>query len=214
MLAIVVGVLFCNVVVAYSQSAAVATFDNANGVVKGTVRFTALADGLQVQVSLSGLSGNLTHPWHVHVNQLNSTYGYPLVCDYVDAHFDPFNANITSTNYTQRCSANQSLCEAGDLAGKFGSIPVNGTYGNGTYSDTFLDTTGTLLVSDCVGRSVVVHNIFTGSPMQHRECANVYAVSPTPTTAASPTPTTAGAHSVVDQIKLVALLVLLVLFIA
>ena len=40
------------------QSAAVATFDNANGVVKGTVRFTALADGLQVQVSLSGLSGN------------------------------------------------------------------------------------------------------------------------------------------------------------
>ncbi|KAL5470763.1 hypothetical protein EMCRGX_G028778 [Ephydatia muelleri] len=197
MLAIVVGVLFYNVVVAYSQSA-VATFDNANGVVKGTVRFTALADGLQVQVSLSGLSGSLTHPWHVHVNQLNISYGYPLVCDYAGAHFDPFNANIISPDYTQRCSADHSLCEAGDLAGKFGSIPANGTDGSGTFSGTFLDRTGTLLVSDCVGRSVVIHNIFTGSPTGHRECANVYA----------------GAHSVVDQIKLVALLVLLVLSIA
>lgn len=56
----IAGAKFNNTLNAYisGQSAAVATFDNANGVVKGTVRFTALADGLQVQVSLSGLSGS------------------------------------------------------------------------------------------------------------------------------------------------------------
>ena len=54
------------------------------------------------------------------------------------------------------------------------NLPANGTADSGNFSGSYVDLTRNLRVSDCVGRSVVVHNIYTGSPMGFRECANVY----------------------------------------
>ena len=73
-----------------------------------------------------------------------------------------------------RC-AMQNRCEAGDLSGKFKVFPTNGSSGNGAFSDTYLDTTGTLSVADCVGRSVVIHNVYPNPPAssRNRECANI-----------------------------------------
>lgn len=52
-------------------------------------------------------------------------------------HYNPENRDIRDSNYASECSSNIQLCEAGDLAGKHGTISITGKFTNIEYGDLF-----------------------------------------------------------------------------
>ena len=91
------------------------------------------------------------YPWHVHQYPFPSGQESPCSPSNVGGHFDPFGA-IQNPIYASDCPANKSLCEVGDLSGKFGDLTSSNSSVNLT--DVYLDLHGRHSV---VGRSVVLH---------------------------------------------------------
>ena len=104
-----------------------------------------------IRVSLSSLDQYplKTFPWHVHNYPFTTQERDPCSAGSVGGHFDPFMAS-SRLNYSRSCSSNSSLCEVGDLSGKFGNLPSS----LGFFVDTYLPLYG---VHSIVGRSVVIH---------------------------------------------------------
>ena len=97
-------------------------------------------------------SQNDQYPWHIH--QYPFTNGQESPCSYssVGGHYDPFKANENS-NYISDCQPqNKSLCEVGDLSGKFGKL--NSSVTSFSFPDSDLSLHGQYSI---IGRSVVLH---------------------------------------------------------
>ena len=144
----------------------VTTNFNMDGV-KGTITFTQQSPTSKtvIIVSLTGLDQYPLeqYPWHVH------SYPFKIRPDpcsavSVGGHFDPYMAR-SQQNYLTLCANNLSLCEVGDLSGKFGQLnPSSMT--TETFNDMFLPLYG---VYSIVGRSVVIHR----GNGAHWVCANI-----------------------------------------
>ena len=128
---------------------------NMNGV-KGTISFSQASptDPTEITVSLTGLDQypSETFPWHIHNYPFTTQCDDPCSAASVGGHFDPFMARSIS-DYSTRCSNNQSLCEVGDLSGKFGRFNAS-TIVTVTLTDNNLSLYG---VHSIMGRSVVIH---------------------------------------------------------
>ena len=126
-----------------------------NGV-KGTISFSqsSPADPTEITVSLTGLDQypSETFPWHIHNYPFTTQRDDPCSAASVGGHFDPFMARSISS-YSTRCSNNHSLCEVGDLSGKFGRFNAS-TLVTVTLTDNNLSLYG---VYSIMGRSVVIH---------------------------------------------------------
>ena len=126
-----------------------------NGV-KGTISFSqsSPADPTEITVSLTGLDQypSETFPWHIHNYPFTIQRDDPCSAASVGGHFDPFMARSIS-NYSTRCSNNHSLCEVGDLSGKFGRFNASASV-TVTLTDNNLSLYG---VYSIMGRSVVIH---------------------------------------------------------
>ena len=126
---------------------------NMNGV-SGVITFMqspTINNHTMIRVSLSGLDQypSETFPWHVHNYPFTTQERDPCSAGSVGGHFDPFMAS-SRPNYSTSCSSNRSLCEVGDLSGKFGNLP--------SPLDSFMDEHLPLYgVHSIVGRSVVIH---------------------------------------------------------
>ena len=125
--------------------------------VKGTITFNQLSPANQtvITVSLSGLDQypSETFPWHIHNYPFTTQEHNPCSAASVGGHLDPFMAS-SRPDYSTSCSSNRSLCEVGDLSGKFGRLNAK-TLVNETYKDENLPLYG---VHSIVGRSVVIHH--------------------------------------------------------
>ena len=120
-----------------------------------TFRQSSLFDNqTMITVSLTGLDQypSETFPWHVHNYPFTTQERDPCSAGSVGGHFDPFMAS-SRPNYSTSCSSNHSLCEVGDLSGKFGPLHANSLV-NKTYIDEYLPLYG---VYSIVGHSVVIH---------------------------------------------------------
>ena len=124
-----------------------------NGV-SGNITFIqspSLGNLTMIRISLRGLDQypSETFPWHVHNYPFTTQERDPCSAGSVGGHFDPFMAS-SRPNYSTSCSSNRSLCEVGDLSGKFGNLPTSLLF----FMDTYLPLYG---VHSIVGRSVVIH---------------------------------------------------------
>ena len=123
--------------------------------VKGTITFSQQSPATitMINVSLAGLDQYPTEqfPWHVHNYPFRTR---PDFCSFesVGDHFDPTMA-ISQMNYSLLCAANDSMCEVGDLSGKFGRLNSTSMIVV-TFNDSYLPLYG---VHSIVGRSVVIH---------------------------------------------------------
>ena len=126
-----------------------------NGV-RGIISFKQSSPiaNVTITVSLTGLDQYPSEqfPWHVHNYPFTIQERDPCSAGSVGGHFDPFMAS-SRPNYSTTCSSNHSLCEVGDLSGKFGPLHANSLV-NETYIDEYLSLYG---VYSIVGRSVVIH---------------------------------------------------------
>ena len=127
---------------------------NMKGVIGSITFFQSLSWGniTRITVSLSGLDQypSETFPWHVHNYPFTTQERNPCSAASVGGHFDPFMAS-SRPNYSTSCSIKDpSLCEVGDLSGKFGLLPTT----LGFLVDSYLPLYG---VHSIVGRSVVIH---------------------------------------------------------
>ena len=108
-----------------------------------------------IRISLTGLDQypSETFPWHIHNYPFTTQHDDPCSAASVGGHFDPFMAS-SRPDYSTRCSTtNRSLCEVGDLSGKFGDLTPNNSP-NRFHIDAYLPLYG---VHSIVGRSVVIH---------------------------------------------------------
>ena len=141
---------------------------NMNGV-KGFVRFSqrSPANSTVIEVSLSGLDQYPleTFPWHIHNYPFTTQQHRPCSAASVGGHFDPFMANSGTLDYSTMCLSNRSLCEVGDLSGKFGKFNASSSVA-GNFTDDSLLLYG---VHSIVGRSVVIHR----SNGDRWVCANI-----------------------------------------
>ena len=149
-----VGV-YVNVCMLHADAVTVDANLNMKGV-KGTISFRqrSPANLTEITVSLTGLDQypSETFPWHIHNYPFTTQRDDPCSAASVGGHFDPFMAS-SRPDYSTRCSANQSLCEVGDLSGKFGQFNAS-TLVTLTFTDNNLPLYG---VHSIVGRSVVIH---------------------------------------------------------
>ena len=127
--------------------------------VSGVINFMQTSDfdnlTSMIMISLTGLDQypSETFPWHIHDYPFTTQHDDPCSAASVGGHFDPFMVG-GRPDYSTRCStANPSLCEVGDLSGKFGNLnPTDSP--NRFHIDTYLPLHG---VHSIVGRSVVIH---------------------------------------------------------
>ena len=138
---------------------------NMNGV-SGVIKFMQsprFDNWTVITVSLSGLDQypSETFPWSIHNYPFTTQQRDPCSAASVGGHFDPFMAS-NRPNYTAMCSSNRSLCEVGDLSGKFENLPSSNMF----HVDDNLPLYG---VHSIVGRSVVIHR----SNGDRWVCANV-----------------------------------------
>ena len=138
---------------------------NMNGV-SGVINFVQsprFGNLTMITVSLSGLDQypSETFPWHIHNYPFTTQQRDPCSAASVGGHFDPFMAS-NRPNYSAICSSNRSLCEVGDLSGKFEDLPWSNTF----QVDDNLPLYG---VYSIVGRSVVIHR----SNGDRWVCANI-----------------------------------------
>ena len=123
--------------------------------VTGVINFTqpSVISPTIISLSLSGLDQlpNEQYPWHVHQYPFSGDLDEPCSPSSVGGHYDPFRASKVA-NYTANCKLNKSLCEVGDLSGKFG--PLNSTRTLFNIEDSSLDLYGQYSI---IGRSVVLH---------------------------------------------------------
>jgi len=116
-----------------------------------------------ITMSLSGLDQfpSETFPWHVH-NYPFTTRRDPCSDASVGGHFDPFMTG-SLPDYSMLCQRNRSMCEVGDLSGKFGQLSSTTT---SNFLDGYLPLYG---VHSILGRSVVIHR----SNGDRWVCANI-----------------------------------------
>ena len=158
-------VLFCTIEI--TDAVSVDANFNMNGV-KGFVRFSqwSPADPTEIKVSMSGLDQYPleTFPWHIHNYPFTTQQRDPCSAASVGGHFDPFMAS-NRPNYSAKCSSNHSLCEVGDLSGKFGRLNASSSV-----TANFIDDNLLLYgVYSIVGHSVVIHR----SNGDRWVCANI-----------------------------------------
>lgn len=131
-----------------------AEFDQ--GGVVGTITFARLDNGL-TEITTSFSSG-IFSGWHVHEFPADYTDDPATRCLNAGTgpHYDPSDRNGQAVRngevYSVVCSNNISLCEAGDLSGKFGPLR------QGEFA--FIDSDSELQLSGrygIIGRSVVIH---------------------------------------------------------
>ena len=116
-----------------------------------------------ISISLFGLDQfvNETYPWHVHEYPFTSALSSPCSSSNVGGHYDPLGAN---NGISYNCASDMSLCEIGDLSGKFG--PLNSTTTTLSLTDNTLSLYGQYSI---IGRSVVIHR----SDGSRYVCANI-----------------------------------------
>lgn len=116
-----------------------------------------------ISISLFGLDQfvNETYPWHVHEYPFTSALSSPCSSSNVGGHYDPLGAN---NGISYNCASDMSLCEIGDLSGKFG--PLNSTTTTLSLTDNSLSLYGQYSI---IGRSVVIHR----SDGSRYVCANI-----------------------------------------
>ena len=123
--------------------------------VNGTITFTQQSPTsiTMIRLSLTGLDQYPSEqfPWHVHNYPFRTRPDFCSVVS-VGGHFDPFMAS-SQPDYSAVCMNNRSLCEVGDLSGKFGPLNPDSMTSE-VYEDVFLPLYG---VYSIVGRSVVIH---------------------------------------------------------
>ena len=132
----------------------VTTNFNMDGV-NGTITFTQQSPTsiTMIRLSLTGLDQYPSEqfPWHVHNYPFRTRPDFCSVAS-VGGRFDPFMAS-SQPDYSAVCMNNRSLCEVGDLSGKFGRLNPDSMTSE-VYEDVFLPLYG---VYSIVGRSVVIH---------------------------------------------------------
>jgi len=135
--------------------------------VSGTISFNQPSpeNSTVITVMLTGLDQfpSETFPWHVHSFPF-TTQRDPCSNASVGGHFDPFMTRSIA-NYSMLCQRNCSLCEVGDLSGKFGQFNASASV-SGIYTDSYLSLYG---VHSILGRSVVIHR----SNGDRWVCANI-----------------------------------------
>lgn len=135
--------------------------------VTGTIEFEqpSAESPVTIVVALNGLDETEDrYMWHVH--------RFPMIydgreasdwclADHVGGHYNPFNVDTQSSDYSSRCNAMEpEACEVGDLSGKHGLLQVMAQGNNGPRSlrlqanDSHLTLFGTHSI---VGRSMVLH---------------------------------------------------------
>ena len=113
---------------------------------------------------LDSFPGFSSFPWHVHQYPFpHDAKRNPCRSEITGGHYDPLGA-YSDGNYTANCAANQSLCELGDLSGRWG--PLNDTASSYTFTDGFLSLYG---IYSIIGRSIVIHYTNTS----RLACANI-----------------------------------------
>ena len=144
------NVLLCSIH-PYSGSLSVVAIFNQTGIT-GSVAFTQATPSSPTMVSV-GLQGLGAWPYMWHVYQYPSPSGVASPCSLavVGSTYDPLQA-LQLSNYSQLCAANLSMCAAGDLSGRYGSL--NNTSGTFNFSDAYLSLYG---VHSVIGRSVVLN---------------------------------------------------------
>lgn len=167
----------------------------------------------------SACTSNVTeYKWHIHVKwpDTNATSAALAQCakDVTGNHYDPLfacganseyagTANCTNKTYScdaAKYAADSTVCEKGDLSGKFGSLKLDADKKvNGSWVDEHYP-----LVSENTAQwNIVLHAGCGGAPRlacavgQFTAAANPSPAATTATTAPTPTPTSAsnGNHS-------------------
>lgn len=151
------------VIILFVLGALIADAEFDQGGVVGTITFARLENG-STQINTSFTSGNFSG-WHVHNFPADYTDDPAVRCQNsgTGPHYDP-NSRNQGGNYTTDCAGNSSLCEAGDLSGKFGALQL----GENSFidNDPLLQLTGQYGI---IGRSVVIHK----SGGARIACANI-----------------------------------------
>ena len=131
---------------------AIATFSQ-NGI-SGTITFAqnSSSSPTSIHVNLTGLSTEELYQWHVHQYPFTAALPSPCSPANVGGHYDPLGASTNNNNYKADCAMNKTICEIGDLSGKFGLLntsllPLN-------INDSSLSLYG---YQSIIGRSVVLH---------------------------------------------------------
>ena len=137
--------------------------------IRGTITFSQESpdDSTLILIELEGLDQfiNETYPWHVHEYPFPLGTANPCTAAVTGGHYDPLGAN-QGGNYSDICQSNPSLCEIGDLSGKFGPLNSSSPLLNVTYLDSDLSLYG---VYSVIGRSIVIHR----ADSSRFVCANI-----------------------------------------
>ena len=123
------------------------------------------AGGLDMKVQLRYKDNTAAatdgHNWHVHTNGLAGSSN----CAAAGGHYDP--SGVEAGDYS--CdSSDQTLCFAGDLSGKFGSVSIDGELRGGVDS--------VLTLAELLGKSIVIHA--AGGGADRIACADIVAGRP------------------------------------
>ena len=131
---------------------AIATFSQKD--ITGTITFTqnSSSSPTSIHVNLTGLSTKELYQWHVHQYPFTAALPSPCSSANVGGHYDPLGASTNNNNYKTDCARNKTLCEIGDLSGKFNLLntsllPLN-------INDSSLSLYG---YQSIIGRSIVLH---------------------------------------------------------
>ena len=131
---------------------AIATFSQKD--ITGAVTFTqnSSSSPTSIRVNLTGLSKEELYQWHVHQYPFTAALPSPCSPANVGGHYDPLGASTNNNNYKADCARNKTLCEIGDLSGKFNLLntsllPLN-------INDSSLSLYG---YQSIIGRSLVLH---------------------------------------------------------
>ncbi len=123
--------------------------------ITGTINFSqdSPSSSTLISVSIEGLNQlpDEQYPWHIHQYPFFNGDESPCSPSSVGGHYDPLRAN-ENLNYSSDCQQNRSLCEIGDISGKFGKL--NSSLTSFNISDDHLPLYGQYTI---LGRSVVLH---------------------------------------------------------
>ena len=131
----------------------IATAEFSQNGVNGTITFSQDNEHAPtvIQVNVLGLDSSQSFPWHVHQYPFLLSSPSPCSDSSVGGHYDPLGAS-SAANYTALCTSNSSLCEVGDLSGKFGDL--EGPNSSLSRTDNSISLFG---IYSIIGRSVVIH---------------------------------------------------------
>ncbi|XP_062401685.1 uncharacterized protein cusr [Sardina pilchardus] len=130
---------------------------------------------LDLSYGANSTAGTTGHNWHVHMYPISSERDDDgRRCGTTGGHWNPFAVNATGATYATYCRPGSPFaCEIGDFSSKLETLDLGSVPGVLSTKSFFTDST--FLLSESVGRSIVIHAADGGGP--RIACANLTRLS-------------------------------------